>query len=897
MNKPSFHDKQVSEILNIFSSSLEGLTDEDAKRNHEVYGYNELPSKDETNLFIKFIKQFNSFLVYILILAIIVSVYLQKNVDAYLIFAIILFNAVIGFYQEYKAEKSIKALKEMIVPKTYVYRNKELHQLNARELVPGDVILLRGGDKISADGRIIEQNNFVTNEAVLTGESLSVHKTSDVFPVDTKIFDQKNMVFMGTFVNGGDAKVVVTSIGRDTFLGGIAESLEKIDGHKGLFKQKTDKLAFQLGVFSIINASIIFLIGFFIRKFELAQISLFTLASLVSSIPEGLPAVLAIVLAVGAHRMSKQNAIVRRLSVTETLGHATVIATDKTGTITQNSMTIEKVFLSNLEEVTVSGSGWEMSGNFYKNENQIVPLEDINLRKLLHIACMCNDSEIIKSNGRFSILGDPTEASLIALAGKGSLNRNILHSIEKKIDDLPFNETLRYRASLVEKASNKELYIVGAPETILDLCTNYADKNNDFNITSEYRNKILKEILTYGRNAYRVLAIGYKKLATDTKEISHVNVSGITFVGLVCMKDPPKPNVAKAISYAKKAGIRIIMKTGDHKETAIAIAKEIGLVNEDSINSTSQLVLTDEDLLAMNKEDFSRAVKNVSIFARITPQLKHRIVEELQNQGEIVAMTGDGVNDALALKKADIGIAMGQIGTDVAREASEMVLADDNFSTIISAIKEGRIVFRNIKQTTYYLLTTSIAEDLTIISSLILGFPLPLLPTQILWLNLVTDGISDVALATEPDHGDTLNKLPVSDRTSFLSKDIFPFLSIMVITMSVITLFVFNQFLDQGIEKARTMAFGIMTYSQLFNVLNMRSLSKSVFQIGLFSNKYVVGALIFGVFSILILFYHPVVNKLFGFVPLATNEFLMIVFLSSFVLIFGEVYKSFKRKQ
>lgn len=893
MNNLSFHNKQINEILGIFSSSTEGLTDKGVKKNREVYGYNELPSKGESNLFITFIKQFNSFLVYILILAIIISVYLGKIIDAYLILAIILFNAVIGFYQEYKATKSIKALKEMIVPKTYVYRNKELCQMNARELVPGDVILLRGGDKIPADGRNIEKSNFTVNEAVLTGESLPVHKIIDVLPTQAKIFDQKNMVFMGTFANGGEAKVLVTATGKNTFLGKIAESLETVDEQKGLFKKKTDKLALQLGAFSVISALIIFFIGFFIRKFELAQISLFTLASLVSSIPEGLPAVLAIVLAVGAHKMSKQNAIVRKLSVTETLGHATVIATDKTGTITQNSMTIEKVFLLNMDEISVSGSGWDLSGSFYKNGNQIIPLEDTNLRKLLYIACMCNSSEIIRKDDKISILGDPTEAALIALAQKASLNRNVLHSIETKYDDLPFNETLRYRATLVkDKDLKKELYIVGAPETVLSLCTNYVNNNKVSNITFEYRNKVLEKILAYGSHAYRVLAIAYKKLPSDVEKISCVSVSDLSFLGLVCMKDPPKHNVKEAIGYAKKAGIRVIMKTGDHKETALAIAREIGLINDDN-----QQVLTEDELLAMGKEDFARAVKTVSVFARITPQLKHKIVEELQSQGEIVAMTGDGVNDALALKKADIGIAMGQVGTDVAREASEMVLADDNFASIINAVKEGRIVFRNIKQTTYYLLTTGIAENLTIISSLILGYPLPLLPTQILWLNLVTDGVNDVALSTEPDHGDTLKKLPVSDRTNILSKDIIPFLFLMVFTMTVTTLFMFNYFLDQGIDKARTVAFGIMAYSQLFNVLNMRSLNKSVFEIDLFSNKYVLASISFSVASMFVLFYNPVANNIFSFVPLAANELLVIIFLSSFVLVFGEVYKYFKRRQ
>lgn len=901
MNK-IFHNKTIFESLEAMNSRIDGLSNDEAIERQKEFGLNILPGKNKQHPFFILLKQFNNFLIYILLLAAIISFYVHELIDVYLILAIVLFNAIVGFLQEYRAEKAIDALKQMIVPIAYAYRDKELTQIEAKNLVPGDVIYLREGAKVPADARIIESNNIRTLESILTGESTPVHKTSEVLSEKLSSSDQKNMVWMGTHVVGGHGKALVTTTGINTQIGNIAQSLKNIESKKGFYKTKVDRLALQMGLFASISASLIFLSGFFIRKFDIQDILLFAIASLVSAIPEGLPAVLAIVLAVGAHRMSKKSAVIRTLSATETLGHATVIATDKTGTITQNCMNIEQIILPESEKVLVSGSGWEGSGNFYINKNTIIPLENPGLRKLLHISGLCNNAELIRKDKKTKVIGDPTEAALVVLSEKAGLNKNLLETIEKKIDDLPFNEEQRYRGSLVESTNNgfkKQLYIIGSPEIILANCSDYlsGDANNIKQLSPQYQETIIKSAEELTDRGMRILGLAYKDIEKNTTKASPELVNNLVFAGIVGMKDSPRPGVKESIHFAKRANIRVIMKTGDHVRTAIAIGKEIGLIDQSlEKNKEFPLALTEQDLLKLNENEFQKAIKYTSIFARVTPSTKLKIIKTLQEQGEVVAMTGDGINDAPALKKADIGIAMGLIGTDVARESAEIILTDDNFASIIHAIKEGRIVFRNIRQTTYFLLTTNVAETLTILSSLLLGYHLPLLPTQILWLNLVTDGLNDIALATEPEHGDTLEKTPVKDRLDIISRSILPFMLITVLAMVTLTLYIFNSYLNSGIEKARTGAFITMAFCQLFNIPNMRSLKKSVFSIGFFSNKYINLTSFISLISILMLIYNPLLRKAFKFVYLDLFEILTIILLSSVVLWLGETYKFIRRR-
>ncbi len=909
-----FHSLTVGEVLRELSSNMDGLSNKEARIRLEKFGFNEIPKERQKHPFLVFLTQFNSVLIYVLLVAAVISFFFGELIDVYVIIGVILINATIGFFQEYRAEQSIQALKNMIELYAKVYREEELFQVFAKELVPGDVILLEEGDRVPADARLLEIKNFRTVEASLTGESLPVVKNVEVLPEKISLADRKNMVFMGTFVAGGQAKAVVTATGIKTAIGRVAQEIEKIERGRGHFEKKVDKLAKQMGAIAFFGAFLTFFIGFFIREVEFEEIFIFAIASLVSAIPEGLPVVLVIVLAIGGHRMAKRNAIVRTLPAIETLGVVTVIATDKTGTLTQNTLNVEKIILPAEDEITVSGSGWIPFGIFCRRDGVISSLEDRRLSKLLHIAAVCNNARIFKKEEDYGIIGDPTEAALVVLAEKAGLTKEVVREKEKRIDDLPFNPELKYRASLLvvleeedlifnpdlkyraslavllEESKKREVYVIGAPEVVLHH-SKYILKNGMREEISQYeRRNILAQIGYLTEKGLRVLALAYREVPDSVNYLSEDFVIDLVFVGIVGMRDPPRLEVEGAVAKAKKAGIRVVMTTGDHKGTAVAIAREIGLIDEKTERKYPE-VLTEQELLELSEEKFEEMVRNVSVFARLTPSMKLRVVETLQKQGHVVAVTGDGVNDAPALKKADIGISMGIIGTDVARESSEIVLADDNFASIVNAIEQGRIVFINTRQAASFLITTNFAEDVTIVSSLLLGLGLPLLPTQILWLNLVTDGVSDVALATEPGHGDVLKELPRKKEEDILSKEIVSFLLLMVLIMVIVTLAVFNAYLSQGIEKARTGAFVVMAFTQLFNVLNMRSLKRSVFSIGLFSNRYVVTSLLTSIILLFMIIYIPFFQEVFRFKSLSLIELLTIVLLSSLVFWFGELYK------
>ncbi len=907
------------------SSRPEGLTLEEAEDRLQKFGPNEIPEKKATHPVFIFLKQFRSWLIYILIGAALFSLWTDHIFDVYIILVVLLLNASMGFIQEIKAEKSIRALKRMVVSFAKVVRGGELLKIPTKELVLGDVILLEEGDRIPSDARLLQIKNFRTMEAALTGESLPVNKNLEELPEKTLLSDQKNMVWLGTFVVAGQAKAVVTATGSETALGQIAESLEKIETPKTHFKIKTDLLAKQMAGLAFGCVLLLFLVELFVNHFlGLENAFRFAVAALVSAIPEGLPAVLVIVLAIGAHRMSKRNAIVRNLQATETLGVTNVIATDKTGTLTQNTMTAEKILLLDQEEITVSGDGWKPKGEFIQKEKVFFPLENPQLRKLLHIACICNKTRLIKEEGAedsYRIIGDPTEAALVVLAEKAGLKKEILWEKEKRIDDLPFSSELKYGASLIERSemkmrtkfsspteeeARKEIYVSGAPETVLEFSVAGLDEEKkERKLTPKEKEEILKRIEGLARTGLRVIALAYRIVPFKTEKLTEDLVKNLTFVGTVGMKDPPRSEVKEAIAKAKVAGIRVIMKTGDHKETALSIAREIGLIDEGETKEDKYpLALTEKELECLDEKEFNEAVKYVSIFARLTPQMKLKILENLQKQGNIVAMTGDGVNDAPALKKADIGIAMGQIGTDVARESSSMVLIDDNFASIINAVEEGRTVFTNVKQVSLFLITTNLAEIATLIISLIIGTYLwgesilIILPAAIIFMNLVTDGFADVALACEPRHEDVLRKPPRRKIENILSKDILPFLALMIIFMSATTVLIFDAFMAGGsLEKARAGAFAVMAITQLFNVLNMRSLSQSIFKIGFFSNKFIVwGLAVSMVLVVTSLFVRSVAEK-FGFEPLTLPELSIIIFLSSFVLWAGELYKYWQRQR
>ncbi len=890
-----FYAIEAEDVLKKFNSGIDGLNEEEAKKIRARHGYNELPDKSQRSALFTFFKQFNSLIVYILIVSAIISFFLQRIVDGYVILLVVMINVILGFVQEYKAETTIKSLKKMIIQQAKVYRDGELVLVPSNKLVPGDVIYVEEGDNIPADCRIIEAKNLRVSETSFTGENLPVEKNPRKLSEKTKFSERKNMIYLGTFVSSGSGKAVVVSIGLKTEIGKLTKIIEMIKPKESHFKRKTDTLAKYVAIMAIAGALIIFFIGYFFRDFSFRDMFLFTMASLVAAIPEGLPAVLAIVLAIGAKKMANKNAIIRDRYSTETLGIVDVIISDKTGTITSNTMTVEKIVLPGQEDISISGRGWDPKGEFYQNNKQIIPLENKHLEKFLNIVVSCNKASLLKENkGKYGIIGEPTEAALVVLGEKAGIKKSVLLDRETSLDEIPFNTENKYRAALCllkEENSGRNIYVVGAPEQTLRRCTYIMKNGRKTALIDEDKEKIEEKIEQLTSKAMRVLAAAYREVDSEYTNIEENKIGELVFVGLVGMMDPPRPEVKLAIEKAKKAGIRVIMATGDHGNTAKAIAIEIGLIDE------NEKVFTEDDLIKMNDSEFRKAVATASVFARLTPKMKMKIAKVLQDAGKVVAMTGDGVNDAAALKQADIGIAMNLTGTDVAREASKMILADDNFASIISAVEEGRIVFKNTRRASFFMYTTSFAQYVTIVASLGIGMPLPLLPTQILWLNLVTAGVTNLAICVEPSHHNILEDKPRKKDDNIINREIIPFIVIMCVSIALPSLILFDYYLPDE-TKARTMIFAVMSLAQLFGMYNMRALKRSVFEIGVFSSRYVNLAFLLSAFLLFVAIFFAPLRNLFGFSLLSWEETLLVIGVSSLTLWFAEVYKFWdKRKE
>jgi Ca2+-transporting ATPase len=887
------HSLKIKEVLDELVTNINGLTNKDAQERLTVYGLNEIQEGKSISIFLTILKQFKSWLVIILIIAAIISWFAGHVLDTWLIIAVVFINAGIGFLQEYRADKAIDSLRKIIVKTAKVLRDGKLITVLSSQLVPGDVLVLEEGDRISADGRIIQSKNFRTIEASLTGESLPISKKEEIYAEETVLADRKNMVWKGTFVAGGYAKVVITGTGIKTAIGDISETLGKIEVKRTNFRKKTDVLAKHMSIIAISSAVLIFLIGYFYRNFELEEILLISIAALVAAVPEGLPAVISIVLAIGANRMAKRNAIIREFTATEALGAVTVILTDKTGTLTQNSLTVKKVFIPGTFDYTVTGVGWFPVGNFMQQKTIIDAENNSVLQKLLKIAAVSNNSEFRhdKQANTYELIGDPTEGALSVLARKGGMRRE--HFQQYKLDDLPFDSTIKLRATLIKENNHHELYVIGAPEKLLKRSISILTSHGESRLKKKEKEQIQQKISEWSNHSMRVIALAYKRQKTD--KIDKEDIDDLIFVGITGMIDPPRSDSKEAVEKCKLAGIRVIMVTGDHVNTAVAMAKTTGII--DVIDENDILALTEQQLLRLDKDDFDKAIRNISVFARLTPKMKLKIAKRLQAMGHLIAMTGDGVNDAPALKQADVGISMGIMGTDVARDSSDVVLADDNFATVVNAVEEGRIVFTNSRQTSFFLVTTNIAESVTLLVSILLGLPLPLTATQILWLNLVTDGVTDMALATEPGHGEIMKTSPLLKNENILNKKVLPFLFINVVLMVGLSLAAFYYYMNISIEKSRTGVFIIMAFTQLFNVFNLRSIHKSVFEIGIFSNKYINLAVSISIILLIMVTEVPILTTLFNFKSLYIVDLIILFALSSSVLWAGELYKLINKKK
>ena len=905
-----WHSININEIFEELGTSPRGLTEEEAKKRVSKYGHNQIEEEEPINKLAILLEQIKNPIVYIIIITALITLIFQKYTDTIVIGIVILFNTTIGFIQEYKAESSLQALKLMVSPECDVIRDCPKDgmcvemRIKATEVVPGDILILDGGDKVPADARIFESMNLEIDESMLTGESVSVRKDTKKHNEEALIADRTNMVYAGTVVTYGRAKAVVVETGMSTEIGKIAEMIKSTGKEKTPLQLKLVSLVKILGFLALFSSLITFLIGF-IQGIELFDMFFFAVASAVSAIPEGLPVVMTITLAIGVNRMAKKKAVIRKLNAVDTLGAATVICTDKTGTLTTNQMTARKIFVDN-QLIDVTGIAFNLDGQFEIDGKELENNKVQTLDSLLHNAVLCNDArlrshKLEEDERKWEVYGDPTEGALLILAAKKGIHKEELSENYTRVDEIPFSSKSKYMVTFHENSSEKvRVYIKGAPEVVLDLCSNKVVQDQITKLTPEDIEDVNVINQDMAANALRTLAFASQTIEShqidNFKEEIENGGKLMNFLGLIGMIDPPRPEVPKALKLCKQAGIKVIMATGDHKITAEAIGREIGLFQEGSD------VLTGKDLENLSDDELDEKIDHIVIFARVSPEDKYRIVSSLKRKNHVVCMTGDGVNDAPALKLADVGVAMGITGTDVAKEASEMVLMDDDFSTIVNAVEEGRVIFQNIRKVVKYLVCTNIGEDITIMISLLL---LPLLfgelfliftPVQILWVNLVTDGILDVTLAMEGKESDVMAYPPRDPEEPIFNREIFLNIIFVGTIMMIGTFCIFvHGLVEYDLIKARSLAFTTMAMYQVFNSLNCRSRTKSVFELGFFSNKYLFVAISASVILQISAIYMPLFNIILGTTPFSIDKWLLIVSVASTVFIGDELRKLIRK--
>jgi Ca2+-transporting ATPase len=868
-----WHAEDIDSVLESLETSRRGIGEEEARERLERYGPNELREERKTTPLELFIGQFKSILVIILILSAIVSAYIsfrkgEPFTDTYVILFIVIMNAILGFVQEYRAEKAVEALKKMVSPHVLVLRDGREYSIDSKNLVPGDVILLEAGSRVPADSRLLEAANLQLDEAALTGESTPVTKRLGTLSEDTGVGDRSNMVFMGTVVTGGRAVAVVTETGMRTEFGNIAGMVQSIEVEEPPLKRKMEKMGRQLGAISVILCIWVFLIGVFIHKFDLEIMFMTAVSLAVSAIPEGLPAVLTITLALGVSRMAKQKAIVRKLASVETLGSTTVICSDKTGTLTRNEMTVKRIALGE-RVIDVTGSGYTPRGEFTSYGEAINPMADIDLNFLLRIGYLNNDAHLQESNSSWIVYGDPTEGALTVVGAKAGIGEDLMESYPR-IGEFPFDST-RKRMSTIHSIpeGGKIAYVKGAPEIILDRSVNIYENGAVRPLNEADRELALTVTRVMAEDALRVLAMAFKELAVDAENFEMEEVeSGLTYVGLVGMIDPEREEVPLAIQTCNHAGIRSVMVTGDHKLTAVAIAKNIGMLEGGDPSS----VLTGEGLAGISDEDLDDMIEDVRVFARVSPEHKMRIAQSLKRNGHIVAMTGDGVNDAPALKAADIGVAMGIKGTDVTKEASDMVLEDDNFATIVRAVKGGRHIYDNVTKYLRLMLAANFDEFIEITVVTLLGLPLPFLPIHVLWVNLVTDGLPAVALSIDPADPDLMKYPPRNPDEGILTRFWrFIVFAALVDFVSDFVPFLWTYATTGSEVQARTVAFTSIVFFEFFLAYQSRSETHHIFALGWkgwTENKMLFISIIVSLAMQMAIIYIPALNPIFKVAPL-----------------------------
>ncbi len=845
-----------------FSTSLsKGLDDKEAAKRLERHGYNEIEQKKRKTISQMYIDQFKDFMIIILIIAAVISGLLGELTDAVVILMIVILNAVLGVVQENKAEESLAALKRMSAPSAKVLRNGRHDIIPARMLVPGDVVILETGDLVPADIRITKALNLKVQEAALTGESVPVEK--DESPLSMKnvpLGDRVNMGYSGSLVTYGRGEGIVVGTGMDTEVGKIAKMIQSVEEVETPLKKRLQALGKVLGIAALAICAVIFIVGVAYGK-EIFEMFLTSVSLAVAAIPEGLPAIATIVLAIGVQRMVKRNAIVRRLPSVETLGSATVICSDKTGTLTLNKMTVERLFYNSRVYNVNKDIGYLDNGE--------------HLRLLVTTGVLCNDSKLKETDEGIVALGDPTETALVDLGLKVGINKEQLEAGQPRVDEVPFDSKRKLMTTVHVLENRYRVYTKGAVEELLKISDSILLNGKVVKLEQQHRDAILKINEEMARDALRVLGMAYKDvqdLSRGSGEQAYEN--GLTFIGMMGMIDPPRSEAKQAVDLCKRAGIKPVMITGDHSVTAVAIAKELGILTE------GEEAVTGAELEDISDRDLEERVGHIAVYARVSPEHKVRIVKAWQARGQIVAMTGDGVNDAPALKIADIGAAMGIVGTDVSKEASDMVLTDDNFATVVAAVEEGRVIFANILKAIQFLLSCNVGEILTLFVATMLNWHEPLLPIHILWVNLVTDSLPALALGVDPAEKNIMDRKPRNPEKNIFDKGMITRIIYQGIMVGTLTLAAFVFGSQRSLEAGRTMAFTVLALSQLTHAFNVRSNRQSVFKMGLLSNRYLLGAVTLSALLVFAVLEVPLLASVFKVTALSAAEWKMVGMLS-----------------
>ena len=875
-----WHSVSTREVLSGLKSGEEGLSADDAASRLNEYGLNQLQSPSKPSAVRIFLGKFKDYMVLVLVFAALISYIAGESTNAYVILGIVVLVAIIGFFQEYKAERAMEALREMVAPEADVLRDGKMSTIPAAELVPGDLIYLEAGDRVPADGRILEETALEVIEASLTGESLPVKKGGDLLPEDVALAEKKNMVFMGTIVSYGNCRAIVTATGLATELGKISGMIRHSPAPPPL-KIKLEQLAKRQAILVFAISIVVFILDAS-RGSPLMDSLITAIALAVAGVPEALPFIVTLALAFGTQAMARKNAIIRRLPAVETLGSTTVICTDKTGTLTTGEMTLREI--QTHRKVDVEGSGYTPTGSFLEKGEKIDPQSE-DLVGLLQIGALCNNADIEQANGGWRIVGDPTEGAMIVAAKKaGMLDR--LRKSSNRVVEFPFDSDRR-RMTVVDDipGRGRVASMKGAPEAVLSRCSRIADAGIVRQLTEEDKKAIMEKADSMASRALRVLAFSGRPMSLDEPLFLSEVESDLIFSGLAGMMDPPRKEVMQAISLSKEAGIRTVMITGDHRLTARAIGAELKIGNGE--------VLEGADLEKMGESELQEKIESVSVYARVTAEHKVRLVEALKKKGHIVAMTGDGVNDAPALKAADIGVAMGKTGTEVTKEASDMVIADDNFATIVGAVKEGRRIYDNIRKGTSYLLSVSFAELATIFIAVALGYPVPLLAAQILWINVVAEEFPAIGLSLEPAHKNTMKRKPRDPKESMPSPSLMAYTLGIAAAIVAGTLGLYMLALQSGqdLSYARTMAFVGLGFFTVYNAYCSRSLDESIFRINPLGNKTLLLGIACSIISILAVVYIPFMQTIFQTQALSRESWGMVLGVGLLVVLVAEVMK------